>query len=153
MIASTMLEIVLPRLNQTYDIESKRLKIKTLGETISVPRGINIPVGIYIKISDSRFNSGYYKVVDKIKGGINYRHEYQLDRILTKGKETAVITLLAIPAGLDTIIGQMAKYARETAEVKVKSEKLPGMSITYFEEDLFKKFSGMLGAYRRLKTI
>ena len=147
MTASTMLEIVLPRINQNYEIESKRVDITYAGETIKINPGVGIPVGIFIKISDSKFNSGYYKIIDRLKGG------YHLDRIVTKGTETAVITLLAIPAGLDTIIGQMAKYAKETADNQFKSERFDDYSYTRNDEDVFKKFSGMLGSYRRLKSL
>ena len=147
MLASTMLEIVLPRINQTYEVESKEYKITYAGETIKVS-GDNIPVGIFIKISGSRFNDGYYEVIDKLSGG------YHLDKVVTKGAGVAKITLLSIPHGLKDIVRQMANYAREQKEERIKSSSLPGMSITYFdEEDIFNKFSGMLGAYRRLKTI
>ena len=144
---ANMLEIILPRLNQTYEIESIETQIKYKGSVITVKSVTILPIGSYIKISNARYNNGIFEVISVEKGG------YKLDRELMSGIENAVITPLNIPLGLLGIIKEMCASADTMMGNSIKSIKEGDTTVTYNENELFNSFSGALSSYKRLKTL
>lgn len=139
---SDMLEIILPRLNQTYAREHIETELEYTEDILKV--ACLFPIGTFIRISNARYNNGIFEIIDNIKGG-----HIKLDRALHAGKETAVITPLNIPRGLLEIIKGMC----EEVNNNLAAIKRGDTSISYDPELLYKRYSKLLGTYKRLKTI
>ena len=144
---SNMLEITLPKLNQTYEIETIKAEVAYKENTITIKKPIVFPIGSYIKISNARYNNGIFEVIgEEIEG-------YKLDKELMPGDETAVITPLNIPKGLLGIIKEMCVAADAMMGNSIKSITEGDTTVTYNENELFKSFSAALSSYKKLKTI
>ena len=144
---SNMLEIILPKINQTYEIETIKTEVEYTANEITIKSPTVIPIGAYIKISDARYNNGIFEVIGEEMGS------YRLDKELMLGNENAVITPLNIPKGLLEIVKEMCVSADMMMGNAIKSVAEGDTTITYNENDLFKSFSSALSSYKRLKTL
>ena len=87
--------------------------------TITIKKPIVFPIGLYIKISNARYNNGIFEVISEETDG------YELNKKLMPGEENAIITPLNIPKGLLEVISYIRFRSKELLEKQVHELAFP----------------------------